>query len=63
MLGNGEYGRLAPVGDPEALAEAMGQELDDPRDTERLRARALELFGVDRAVDQYEKLLLAGLRP
>ena len=25
--------------------------------------RALELFGVDRAVDQYEKLLLAGLRP
>ena len=63
VLGNGEYGRLAPVGDPEALAEAMGRELDSPRDAERLRARALELFGVDRAVDQYEKLLLAGLRP
>ena len=63
LLGDGEYGRLAPVGDPEALAEAMERELDDPRDAERLRARALELFGVDRAVDQYEKLLLAGLRP
>ena len=60
LLGKGEYGRLAPVGDPEALAEAMERELDDPRDAEKLRRRAAELFSVDRIVDQYEKLLLAG---
>lgn len=60
LLAGGEHGRLVPVGDPEALADAMDGELDAPRDPERLRARAMELFGVDRAVDRYEQLLLAG---
>ena len=60
LLAGGEHGRLVPVGDPEALADAMDGELDTPRDAERLRAHALELFGVDRAVDRYEQLLLAG---
>ena len=60
LLGDGEYGRLAPVGDPARLAEAMERELDTPRDAARLRARAAELFGVERAVDAYERLLLPG---
>ena len=60
LLGDGEYGRLAPVGDPARLAEAMERELDTPRDAARLRARAAALFGVERAVDEYERLLLAG---
>ena len=60
LLGDGEYGRLAPVGDPARLAEAVERELDTPRDAARLRARAAELFGVERAVDAYERLLLPG---
>ena len=57
LLGGGEYGRLAPVGDPARLAEAMDRELDTPRDAARLRARAAELFDVERAMDAYERLL------
>ncbi len=57
LLGGGEYGRLAPVGDPARLAEAMDRELDTPRDAARLRARAAELFDVERSIDAYERLL------
>ncbi len=57
LLGGGEYGRLAPVGDPARLAEAMDRELDTPRDAARLRARAAELFDVERSIDAYEALL------
>ena len=60
LLGGGEYGRLAPVGDPARLAEAMDRELDTPRDAARLRARAAELFDVERSVDAYESLLGIG---
>ena len=60
MLGDGVYGRLAPVGDPARLAEAMERELEEQRDADELRARAAGMFGVDRAVDAHEKLLLAG---
>lgn len=60
VLGNGEYGQLAPVGDPARLAETMERELETQRDRGRLRARASELWGVGRAVDAHERLLLAG---
>ena len=60
LLGGGEYGRLAPVGDPVRLAEAMDRELDTPRDAARLRARAAELFDVERSIDAYEALLGIG---
>ena len=60
LLGDGVYGRLAPVGDPARLAEVMERELDEQRDADELRARAAGMFGVDRAVDAHEKLLLAG---
>ena len=60
LFGGGEYGRLAPVGDPARLAEAMDRELDTPRDAARLRARAAELFDVERSIDAYESLLGIG---
>lgn len=59
-LGGGEFGRLVPVGDAARLAAAMGRELETPRDTSQLRERAAELWGIDRAVDAHEKLLLTG---
>ncbi len=58
LLDGGEYGRLAPVGDAARLAEAMDRELDTPRDPARLRARAAELFDVERSIDAYESLLV-----
>jgi len=58
ILENGQFGRLVPVNDDAALAEAMQQVLDSPPPSERLRARA-ELFSVDRAVDAWLDLLLS----
>ncbi len=52
LLAEGRYGRLVPVGDPEALAEAIGASLDAPRDSARLRARAAE-FSIERASAGY----------
>jgi glycosyltransferase involved in cell wall biosynthesis len=60
ILGGGRYGRLVPVGDEEALAEAMLAALDEPRDPALLRARAAE-FGVARAADAYLDLFRASL--
>ncbi len=57
ILSNGQFGRLVPVGDAEALALAMAESLADTHDREALKARAQD-FSIDRAVDQYEKLLL-----
>jgi glycosyltransferase involved in cell wall biosynthesis len=52
ILGGGRFGRLVPVGDEEGLAEAMLAGLDEPREPDRLRARAAE-FNVARAADAY----------
>ena len=57
ILDNGRFGRLVPVGDPDALAQAMAGALDDPVDRVALKERAGE-FSIARAVDQYESLLL-----
>jgi hypothetical protein len=40
ILEHGRFGRLVPVADPEALARAMGEALDDTPDPAALRARA-----------------------
>lgn len=58
ILVDGRYGRLVPVGDAAALAEAMAQSLANGHDHEALKARAQE-FSIDRAVDQYEDLLFS----
>jgi len=47
---------LAPVGDPEALAQVMLRALDRPMDKDALRAKAAR-FSVDRAMDEYERLI------
>jgi glycosyltransferase involved in cell wall biosynthesis len=56
ILDDGRYGRLVPVADPAALARAMAAALKDPRDAERLKARARD-FSVEKAADAYLRLL------
>jgi glycosyltransferase involved in cell wall biosynthesis len=60
ILGDGEYGRLVPVGDHEALANAMYENLQKPFDQEFLQARA-SLFSEENARLKYE-VLINGLR-
>jgi glycosyltransferase involved in cell wall biosynthesis len=57
ILENGKYGRLVPVGDHGALAQAILATLDSPHDPQRLRTRAAD-FSVNKAVDDYLELLL-----
>jgi glycosyltransferase involved in cell wall biosynthesis len=56
ILENGKYGSLVRVGDPAALAAAMGEALDAPVDREMLRRRGTE-FSIERAAEQYLALL------
>ncbi|WP_372716799.1 glycosyltransferase [Immundisolibacter sp.] len=57
ILGGGRYGRLVPVGNVEAMAEALRITLNEPPDRNRLRARGAE-FSVARAADSYLAVLL-----
>jgi glycosyltransferase involved in cell wall biosynthesis len=52
ILGHGEFGRLVPVGDAGALAEAMADVFRNRPAPERLRARADE-FKVARITERY----------
>lgn len=52
ILQDGAYGPLVPVGDADALAEAILAILATPPDRARLRARAAE-FSIERAVARY----------
>ena len=61
ILDEGRYGRLVPVGDDRALGEAIGATLDDPPAPEVLRQRAA-VFSVERAIDQYERLVVGLVR-
>ena len=56
ILQDGRWGRLVPVGNGEAMAEAMLATLDDPSHPERLRQRAMD-FHLDRAVGRYLEVL------
>jgi glycosyltransferase involved in cell wall biosynthesis len=56
ILEGGKWGRLVPVNDVEALAEAMWETLADPPDPEPLRRRA-DAFSVEAAVEAYERVL------
>jgi len=60
ILDAGRYGRLVPVGDDAALADAIVESLDATIDREALQARARE-FDVDRAVERYLDVLLHGV--
>jgi len=56
ILEGGKYGRLVPVGNPEALAEAIFQELKYPHDKNLLMQRANE-FSIDNILPQYIECL------
>lgn len=62
ILAGGRYGRLVPPGDDAALAAALAATLDAPPDRDLLRERA-GFFSVERAVAQYERLMLGDDRP
>ena len=52
ILEGGRHGRLVPVGDPRALADAILQTLAAPPDGARLRRRA-DRYRTERIVDEY----------
>lgn len=60
ILGYGQYGKLAPVGDAEGLAAVINDTLDRPLDTKTLQARAQD-FVDEKIARQYlefiEKLI------
>jgi glycosyltransferase involved in cell wall biosynthesis len=55
ILENGKYGRLTPVGDVAALAEALRATLDEPLPRETLRKRG-QAFTVRSAAENYMRL-------
>ena len=55
ILSDGRYGPLVPVGDPEMLAVAIEQQLDQPTPAYQLQARARE-FSLEVSADAYLKL-------
>ena len=56
ILGNGAYGRLVPIGDAAALAQALAATLEETPDRERLRARGRD-FDVAPIAERYLALL------
>ncbi len=56
ILNGGQYGRLVPVGDADAMALAIDETLDEPGDPLQHRARA-ETFSLDRTLDRFEELI------
>lgn len=56
ILAHGSYGPLVPVGDNEALAQAIHTVLDKPLSSEQLTGRASE-YSLDRAVHRYAEVL------
>jgi glycosyltransferase involved in cell wall biosynthesis len=52
LLAGGEYGRLVPMRDPDALADAMLESLEEEPDRRKLRTRARD-FSVERGADRY----------
>lgn len=56
ILGEGEYGRLVPVGDEAAMAPAIIGTIDAPPDPERQRSAALE-YTQERSAARYMQIL------
>jgi len=52
ILEHGKYGRLVPIKDPQALADAINSVLDESPDRDRLRERSSR-FSVEHATQQY----------
>lgn len=62
ILEGGRYGPLVPIGDPEALADAIVKVLEDPPSSDALKA-SVERYSVDHITDAYEELLLGNVFP
>lgn len=56
ILEHGRYGRLVPVGDADAFADAMEKTLDNPLPPELLKKRAFD-FSLQRIADEYLELI------
>lgn len=56
ILDNGNYGKLVPVGDPNALADAILSTLVNPVDSNSLRLRAKD-FSIEHIAEKYLSLL------
>lgn len=56
ILANGQFGRLVPVGDHQAMAAAIEATLDDPLPGEQLRNRALD-FVPENATKAYAAII------
>jgi glycosyltransferase involved in cell wall biosynthesis len=56
ILADGKFGELAPVGDPESLANAIRNELGNPTDKKKLRERSKE-FDPDQIAAMYKEVL------
>jgi glycosyltransferase involved in cell wall biosynthesis len=61
ILNDGEFGRLVPVNDRNALADAILSSLNEPRRSSTLRERAMD-FSVEAITDQYERILFPNRR-
>jgi glycosyltransferase involved in cell wall biosynthesis len=59
ILAGGKYGRIVPIGDADALGEAIITSLDSPPDSEALKRRSMD-FSAESSVRCYENVL-AGL--
>lgn len=62
ILEDGRWGTLVPVGDAEALANAMVDTLANPPDSSQLKQRA-ETFSVDTAVEKYREVFFPDALP
>ncbi len=58
ILDDGKWGRLVPVGDQQAMAEAIVQTLDEPADSAALVERA-KSFDLDASVDRHLEVMLS----
>jgi glycosyltransferase involved in cell wall biosynthesis len=56
ILGDGKYGRLSPIGDPDGLAQSIIATLDSEPDECALRQRSSD-FSAERSVAHYESIL------
>ncbi len=60
LLGSGERGRLVPAGEPEALARAVLETLDDPQGacarSQAARAHVLPCHSIERLVGDVDAL-------